>query len=327
MSNFRASLAQHGYELLEKIGEGNFAVVYLAKHLRFNLEFVCKIIKSPTEFDDSEIKHLCALDHQNIIRIYDYFRDNSTLYIILEYCPEGSLQDRIEHFGPLEYSFLVSCTKQTLQGLQHCHQYNIAHEDIKPANLFVGTNNRCKLGDFGLSQVIHYGEMKNKFNGSRAFAAPEFINSKKYDPFKADIWALGVTCFMLAEGRIPWDLGSIQELLNSILKCDLQFSDDTNPLYRDLIQKMLTVNPEERPSIDGLLSHPVFNISLKQSTSVDCKTSEISRSKLRFNFNRKMSIPITGGKKFITGSSVNIIQPRYNKSSGLLPNISSKRLI
>ncbi|OHT09454.1 CAMK family protein kinase [Tritrichomonas foetus] len=296
------TLKEHDYILEQKIGQGNFAKVYLVTSERYREKFVCKMIENPQLIDEDEIKLLCNLDSSYIISMYDYFKDAQNLYIILEYCPGGSVQDILDHQGPLDIHTLFEYTKQTLFGLQHCHLFNIAHEDIKPANILLNRNNRAKLADFGLSQCLNKGELRNRFSGSRAFIAPEILKGNHYDPFKADVWALGITCFMMATGMFPWPLTSAHELFAAIEKCDLSILDNIDAEYANVIKMMLVPDPNRRATVNEILGLPIFQEHKSNSEHIRSIKSFSSVRVLCSHFSSNPIVPfhrmqVKAGKK------------------------------
>lgn len=258
-------LLKHQYNFIRKIGEGAFATVFLAESLKYaNNNFVVKRVdfrSSPGLMEkdiDPEIESLMHLHHPNIIAMYDFFRDDQALYIVFQYCPEGSLKDKLEEHGPLDTSCLCNFGKQILNALNECHKNNIAHRDIKPANILVDSYGRAQLADFGLAQSFSQGAKTHAVAGSIAFMAPEMLSDDNYDPFKTDIWALGVTFYNLSTGTFPWKLKNRNTLEESIKHDKIIFNENNN-IDRDLqriILSMCSKNPNERPSIQELLDEP-----------------------------------------------------------------------
>lgn len=149
--------------------------------------------------------------HPNIILLYDHFVEGNELFLILEYCPSGSLKDHISPGRPLSMNIFRSVCTQILSALCACHDKGIAHRDIKPANVLIDVHGRPKLADFGLGVFCAKGNCVNCDAVSLAFAPPEFFKEKSIDPFKADVWSLGLLFLMMATGRLPWR-GRLMEL-------------------------------------------------------------------------------------------------------------------
>ena len=261
----------HGYMLDKQIGKGGNATVFLVKSLKYNCDFCVKVCKphgKSTE-RENEIRTLMNLNHKNILCIYEYFEENDYLYQILEYCPGGSLADVVEHEGPLSYPKLVQICTQLCEAVKACHEANVAHRDIKPANVLLDQYGRPKLADFGLSGFYSNESTVHSRAGSLAYMAPEiFRKSEGHNPFKADIWALGVTFFYLAVGRLPWETSSLPELLRTIaigyVDCGAQ--DTPRPLVK-VLKGMINPDVSRRMTIDDVLACEMFTVQVCSGSS------------------------------------------------------------
>ncbi|OHS99423.1 hypothetical protein TRFO_34096 [Tritrichomonas foetus] len=154
MMAIKNTLKEHDYIHIRPIGKGGFSTVHLVLSTRYQEQFVCKVSEgTKSTASEKEIKTLLNLAHPHIINMYEYFYDqsNSYLFIILEYCPGGSLDDVIKANGPLQPKQLYEYCRQTISALSYCHNRGIAHRDIKPANILLDKNGRIQLADFGLS--------------------------------------------------------------------------------------------------------------------------------------------------------------------------------
>lgn len=305
----RETLSLNGYTYLRPVGKGGFSSVFLVFSNQYGLEFVVKVsnyrgsrkkqAQGSDEFDQTEINHLINLNHPNIIDMYKYFTDDHYLYIILEYCQGGSLKDLIEKNGRIRSCNLYNYCHQIITALKHCHDLQIAHNDIKPANVLIDKNQRLKLADFGLSKgfspnliypntnnrsnMTDHSIGKNgqilikKFGGSKPYMAPELLNHSAYDPFKADIWSLGVTFYELATGHLPRKTTDFSQMHLQISVGIFSFDNIKLPSpFCQAIHKMLDVNPLKRPNIDWLLEQPIFAPETSGNTKL--RSSIINRS-------------------------------------------------
>lgn len=241
----------NGYKFLEKIGEGGFSQVYKVYHEKYQQIFCAKVMKYDQDEKNwtlfrSEMDSLVSLDHINIIRLYNFFKVDDRLYLILEYCPGGSLYDRVEKNGPLTGDELMNVTEQLVSGVQYIHQQRIAHRDIKPQNVLFDSHGRVRIADFGISKLGD-GDKLCTFTCSAAYAAPEILGRKPYSPFAADIWALGVTLYYISHGKLPWPTSSFVLMTEAIEQglVDIDWRV-IEPEYAMLIKEMLKVNPSAR---------------------------------------------------------------------------------
>lgn len=249
-------LFEHGYEYKQFLGQGGFSSVYLCQSCKYHHDFAIKrtIISKLTK---EEYNTLVSLNHPNIIKIYDAFEKDNVLYLVIEYCPNGTIKKNEQ----LHYDQFVYYARQILNAISYCHSQKIAHRDIKPENIFYDQFENCKLADFGIAK--HFNTINDKSDqkcGSIKYFAPEMFQQQEVCPFKADIWALGITFFYMATGYYPFRGESRKELKKSIMFGEIDFSKcKIDSRIRYLIFKMTNMNPKMRPSAEKLLKLPMFS--------------------------------------------------------------------
>lgn len=255
IDQIQKSLANNGFYLLDLIGSGAFSDVYLCQNSKYNHFFaIKKVLKK--KLAQHEIDALIALIHPYIVKLYQTFSDENYQYLVMEYCPNGT----IKQMGKLTYEKFIFYAKQLLEVLNYCHSQKIAHRDIKPENIFIDQYNHVKLGDFGLADKFHENGSSQEKCGSLLFCSPEIITSSQFDPFKADIWALGITFFYMAAGKYPFSAKSYDQLFQLVKFGQVNFFNvEINLSIKALIQKMTSKDPKNRPSINEILNMPIFN--------------------------------------------------------------------
>jgi serine/threonine protein kinase len=282
----------HGFQFLTEIGKGGFATVFKVQHVDSGLYYAAKAIKNNGDnnknnlYKISELKCLMNLYHPNIIKIYDYFEEMDYTFLIIELCNEGSLKDMIKNGKTFSEQETLSIMRQLLLSINYCHSEGIAHRDIKPENIFVSSDGRVKLGDFGLGIQLDPNETSKHFCGSFAYKAPEVIKKREYCPLKADIWGLGVTFYVIAVGKLPWvQTKPLMEVM--ITAGDFYFPKLISPSISSMIRAMLQVTPSMRPTAEELLSDPVFRslntdgISLKSNLPLCIRSTCTRRTSKR----------------------------------------------
>ena len=252
----------NGYIYEKKIGQGGFSRSFLCHSKKLDMDFCAKVMvlnfRPGANFDsDSDLKILARLDHPNIVRVYDRFRDGKMYHLILEFCSNGSLGQMIKRNMFNSPEMLMYYMKEILSGLSYCHSKHIAHRDIKPGNILIDSYGRPKIIDFGISEIVEPGEQIEVFSGSRPYSAPEVLQEEKHDPYKADVWSLGVTFYCMAVGGLPWPREE------KVMRAMIQQAQYTIPKHVDnriaeLIQEMLDLNPKARPDLADLLKRPMF---------------------------------------------------------------------
>ncbi|XP_020379969.2 testis-specific serine/threonine-protein kinase 6-like [Rhincodon typus] len=209
-----------GYEIGEVIAEGTFSVVRKAFSHKLQRSVAIKIIDKSKQSDDfltkclpREVSIFAECSHPNIIKVYQIIDSNEhTLFIMEE--AKRDLFDLVDSQGHLSEEVARPYFKQISQALEYCHIHHIAHRDIKCENILITIDNIPKLTDFGLATCIKGSEScpSSTFCGSAAYAAPEILNGEKYDPFKADIWSLGVLLYVMVTGCMPFDDSDLSKL-------------------------------------------------------------------------------------------------------------------
>ncbi|OHS96250.1 Spindle assembly checkpoint kinase [Tritrichomonas foetus] len=253
-------LEEHGYSLVKKVGNGSFGTVFLVVSKKYHTNFVVKQVsvrKNDNSEITTEITNLSSLSHPNIIKLYEYFRVDNKYYIIFEYCENGSLNDMIKN-DPIRPPKLYAFCKQISAALAYCHSKHIAHRDIKPANILIDSYERLKLCDFGLSAQVSNGEKCKKLAGSFLFMAPEIFEKNEFDPYAADIYALGITFYMMATGMPPWYSSSVETLRKMARSCDIRFPPSVDRDFAHLIRSMVDPIFLQRPTINTIVTFPLL---------------------------------------------------------------------
>ncbi|KAK8888627.1 hypothetical protein M9Y10_033359 [Tritrichomonas musculus] len=286
-SNLPQKIKEYTFEKL--IGQGGFSRVFLVSSPKYDFKFCAKVMPKSLQTDNqNDIDFLLHLEHPNIIRIYDQFVIGPMIYCILEYCPNGSLHDIVQEGKIKRPDEIIFQMQQILLALNFVHSHHIAHRDIKPSNILIDKYGRPKLIDFGISIRIEPGELIREFSGSKAYSPPEVILEQPYNPYKADIWSLGVTFYFLIITKLPWPKSPEKVMTTAIEQAQYTLPKYTPPPFAKLIKSMLQVDPEDRPSVKSLLRLKLFpeNAILRplKSSTIDQKKKPNSSfdSQLRY---------------------------------------------
>ena len=209
-----------------------------------------------------EAQILQKLDHPNIIKCKEFFfsrKPPSTLNIVTEYADGGDLGEKIKKQPKKELfseSVILDYFTQICLSIQHIHEKHILHRDLKSQNIFLTKNNLVKLGDFGIAKCLQNTYQKAKtMVGTPYYLSPEIVQGKPYS-FKSDIWSLGVMLYEMMALRMPFDATNLPMLSLKIMKGQYaplnsgHFSKD----ILKLVDSLLNVVPDKRPSINEILS-------------------------------------------------------------------------
>lgn len=262
MTDLTNVLIRKGYDYIGPIGRGGTSLCYAVKSIKYATVFVCKqIYIDGTVCTDCEINALKGLSSPNIISLYDYVIEQPWIYLFIEYCPKGSLADFVVKNGPLKDKLVLGIYRNLIAGLAYMHDKKYAHMDIKANNVLIDRYGRTKIADFGMSRIFQPTDnsKSNKIFGTIAYMSPEIHRNTAYDPFKADIWALGITFYLLICGRLPWASQTPSDQANEILSGGLRFWPSGIPSQiRSLVNAMCSIDPAKRPTAQQLLSWPIF---------------------------------------------------------------------
>lgn len=200
------------YRLLELIGEGGMALVYKAECSLLCRIVAIKILRpqfaSDAEFVERfrrEARSAASLSHPNVVSIYDVGQDEGLDYIVMEYIPGSTLKDIIKHEAPLSVERALNITRQIAEGLNHAHQRNIIHRDIKPHNILVTPDRRIKVTDFGIARAVSAGSLTQagEVMGSVQYLSPEQAKGGTVGP-QSDLYSLGCVLYELLTGTVPF---------------------------------------------------------------------------------------------------------------------------
>jgi serine/threonine-protein kinase len=200
------------YNIVRKLGSGGMADVYLAEDQELGRRVAIKILNNRYANDDQfierfrrEAKNAAALNHPNIVSIYDRGEAADTYYIAMEYLDGRTLKELVVGRGPAPVNVAVEYARQVLSGLRFAHRHGIVHRDIKPHNVLVDREGRVKVTDFGIaragtSQMTEAGSIV----GTAQYLSPEQARGTEVDQ-RSDLYSLGVVLYELLTGQTPFD--------------------------------------------------------------------------------------------------------------------------
>lgn len=215
-----------------------------------------------------EIKILRLFMHPHIIRLYEVIETPNDIYVVMEYVRSGELFDYIVEKGRLVEDEARYFFQQIISGVEYCHRHMVVHRDLKPENLLLDTRANVKIADFGLSNVMRDGHFLKTSCGSPNYAAPEVISGRLYAGPEVDVWSCGVILYALLCGSLPFDDENIPNLFKKIKGGIYTLPSHLSPGARDLIPRMLLVDPLKRITIPEIRQHPWFTMHLPRYLAV-----------------------------------------------------------
>ncbi len=218
------------YRIVEKIGRGGMGIVYRGVDETLDREVAIKVI-SPELVDEAlvrrfraEAQTLARVNHPNIAAVYDLFRDDDQLLMVMELVRGQSLEQFLERSGPLTVNRAAALIAQVLDALGHAHAAGIVHRDLKPANLMLTDTGIVKVMDFGIARVSGTERMTSDglMVGTPAYMAPEQVRGEEVDG-RTDLYAAGVVFYRMLTGKLPFKADTAVAMIQS------QLSDPPTP--------------------------------------------------------------------------------------------------
>ena len=315
------------YTQIKELGEGAFGKVIKVEH-KFTKEYrAIKIIDKTNLIDgiedneiENEITILKSLDHPNIIKVYEFYDYNGSIFIVSELVGDGDLYKLIEELKVLNEQLSLKILYQLLSAVTYLHSENVFHGDIKPENIMIDNFKKCKISnkstktdlfgfdikliDFGTSKMFNKPKVFHNLVGTAFYVAPEVILGGYHK--QCDIWSAGVVFYVMLTGRFPFDGESDEEIFNKIkYEKPIMNSKEIkllSPEIRDLLTKMLEKDPIERITAKEAMIHKAFESLIKNKEELNATTLNRGNSqnilkKLKTNKTGKFNQAITA---FIT---------------------------
>ena len=257
------------FESLEdkSIGKGGFGSVWKVRHKITKQIFAIKVINKDSivkqnmvEQTNREIEIMYKLDHPHIIKLYSHFEDDEDFCLIMQIASKGQLYSIIKRLKRLDQRTAAQYMREVISAIKYLHTRNppIIHRDIKPENILLDQEGRCKLADFGWSNFEEGNKFRETYCGTPEYLAPEMVTKSGHNE-SVDIWALGVLLFEMLTGRTPFNFtGDRIQLFNNIKTLRIVWTDDFPQLAKDLVGRILRLNPKDRLTLDQIMNHQWF---------------------------------------------------------------------
>lgn len=246
------------YQVIERIGGGGMALVYRAHDILLNRNVAIKVLRSQFVHDEEFIRRFrreaqsaASLSHPNVVSIYDVGQEDEIHYIVMEYIEGKNLNEIIKERAPLQVDESVRIASQICDALDHAHQNQIIHRDIKPHNILIGRNGRVKVTDFGIARAVTSTTITQTGSvvGSVHYFSPEHAKGVTTGE-KSDLYSLGIVLYQMLTGSLPFLGESPISVALKHLQEDFEEPKILNPLIpqsvENVILKSMRKNPDER---------------------------------------------------------------------------------
>jgi serine/threonine protein kinase len=235
------------------------AQVYLARDVRLGRDVAVKVLDrrlaDRSGFRERflrEARVAAALDHPNIVQLFDFGEENGVLYLVMPYVSGGSLQDQLSR-TPLPMTEVVTYGSQLTDALAYAHKRHLVHRDVKPANILIHSDGRLMLSDFGLAKILDSGAQpaaarNHPDAGTPEYMAPEQIEGRT--EARSDLYGLGVVLYLFMTGRLPFTAASSNAVMEAHLyrlpESPRRLNPDVTPALEMVIMQALAKRPEDR---------------------------------------------------------------------------------
>ncbi|KAG2205143.1 hypothetical protein INT47_002237, partial [Mucor saturninus] len=265
------------------IGHGSSGRVKLGIHHKSGQKVAIKIIPrsqlnssmKTTQAVERELAVLQLLHHPNLIDLHQVLQDEHNVYFVTEYIPGGELFYYLNEKGKLSENEAKNIFVQIASALSWCHARNICHRDLKPENILMDKEARnIKIADFGMATMQSSNALLKTSCGSPHYVSPEIIRGIPYYGPSADVWSAGIILYTLLTGKLPFDDNHVGKLLAKIKTGRFKkIPDWVSSSAKDLIYRILVIDPNQRISFNDILSHPWIVSSLSATTTATTMVS------------------------------------------------------
>ena len=251
------NLVVPGYRLLDKIGEGGMASIYLAQSDLDGMKVVLKVLSLKDSTNSNllrrfmrEYKLIAQIKHENIVQIYERAFSSDFAYIAMEYFEYGDLAQKLQH--EIDSDKAILYLKQIAAGLGAAHEQGIVHRDMKPANILFRSEDSLAITDFGIAKDTETKQMLNKqltmegeLMGTIYYISPEQIEGAEADQ-RSDIYSLGVIMYKLLTGEHPYSGKTLNEVFDGHLYAPIPRLPQKYAKLQPLLDGLLAKDPDER---------------------------------------------------------------------------------
>lgn len=297
------------------IGDGAYSTVMLATSIDTKKKYAAKVLNKEYLIRQKKVKYVSvekiALQKLNnsrsVVRLFSTFQDESSLYFLLEYAPNGDFLSLMKKYGSLDENCACYYGSQIIDAIDHLHVSGIIHRDIKPENILLDGEMRIKLTDFGTAKLLdptNNSSSKSKYDlstrsksfvGTAEYVSPELLNDSFTD-YRCDIWAFGCILFQMIAGKPPFKATNEYLTFQKVMKVQYAFTPGFPLIIRDLVKKILIKNLDQRLTINQIKEHPFFKeINFKDGSIWSSTPPDIKPYKI--NAKSMQTMPGIGDKK------------------------------
>lgn len=267
----------------ETLGEGSYSTVLAAQDRQTLKDYAIKVLDKRHIIKEKKVKYVNIekdtlnrlTDHPGVVRLYYTFQDERSLYFVLDLCAGGELLGVLKRMTTFDEECTRFYSAQILDTIAYMHQRGVIHRDLKPENVLLDDQKHIKITDFGTAKLLAERKDDNgrptydpdssstenrasSFVGTAEYVSPELLTDK--NACKAsDLWAFGCIVYQLLAGRPPFKAGNEYQTFQKIVALDYEFPRGFPEVARDLVERLLVLEPQRRLTIEHIKNHPFFD--------------------------------------------------------------------
>ena len=267
----------------QTLGEGSYSTVLAAQDRQTLKDYAIKVLDKRHIIKEKKVKYVNIerdtlnrlTDHPGVVRLYYTFQDERSLYFVLDMCTGGELLGVLKRMTTFDEECTRFYSAQILDTIEYMHKRGVIHRDLKPENVLMDDNKHIKITDFGTAKLL--GERKDSggrttfesdssnsenrassFVGTAEYVSPELLTDKSACK-ASDLWAFGCIVYQLLAGRPPFKAGNEYQTFQKIVALEYDFPRGFPAEARDLVERLLVLEPQRRLTIEHIKNHPFFD--------------------------------------------------------------------
>ena len=300
------------YRFLDILGSGSFSVCCLAENIKTKEHIAAKIISRTLIKEqgllaqiEQELRILETVHHPGLCNVYQIIYLEEIIIVCMEYGARGTLYEYLVANGPFHHLDSLNMFQALVETIAFLHTRGIAHRDIKLDNIVLTNDLKPKLIDFGVSTAYkgvqpseaHVHNLRTTVCGTFEYMAPEILRGEVYNPYAADIWALGVTLYCMTVGNFPFS-GTAKQIVNQVLNGAYSIPATIHPSIQKIIHACLNYDPSTRINASGLLKLVITSSALRLPKLIippqqsQRKLSHLQQISAFWNSKKMMPVPV-----------------------------------
>ena len=271
------------FNFSQTLGEGSYSTVLAAQDRQTLKDYAIKVLDKRHIIKEKKVKYVNIerdtlnrlTDHPGVVRLYYTFQDERSLYFVLDLCTGGELLGVLKRMTTFDEECTRFYTAQILDTIEYMHARGVIHRDLKPENVLLDDNKHIKITDFGTAKLL--SEKKDaaghttfdndssptdnrasSFVGTAEYVSPELLTDKSACK-ASDLWAFGCIIYQLLAGRPPFKAGNEYQTFQKIVGLDYDFPRGFPEVARDLVERLLVLEPQRRLTIEHIKNHQFFD--------------------------------------------------------------------